>query len=417
MIDVRRFDSWIDEGGPAALVMREYLEPVEGPDGVFFPATFAAAEDKSKFPGGYNIDVFPVGGASNVDNRFRPTIDTYPTSPNSCLVDSVGSQANRIEPVFERSTYSELVPQVTIKVADRRVSLFRAGHRAADALVRFSKAAEIVWNAFQELQLHGNALPMAKFAPTSIVFGAWDSRGTQAKVPRVFRSVIRAQNVRKLSRSAQFNRAIKFVEEGVIDESLDVGDGDKNPLSREGFKDSPATASHGGVIATGDIVREVTINLVAIRRLRSGSRENQNDLESTLILRRYILGLALVAGTAVNDDMYDLREGCQLREKPGAASSWRVVPHRGADMQLSEFSPEIALSFASAAATAFGVGAPAEYEFDKKAAEKWLTLKKEDQEKLRRKGPITQQFDSTDQTANDNAGEVQAPPKKSRGKR
>ena len=35
----------------AALVIRESLVPVEGGDGVLFPATFAAGDN---FPGGYN---------------------------------------------------------------------------------------------------------------------------------------------------------------------------------------------------------------------------------------------------------------------------------------------------------------------------------------------------------------------------
>ena len=48
----------------AAIVIREPLVPVEGPDGVFFPATYAAAEDKNVFPGGYNID--PPAGEKNV---------------------------------------------------------------------------------------------------------------------------------------------------------------------------------------------------------------------------------------------------------------------------------------------------------------------------------------------------------------
>ena len=52
----KRYDGYLSDEGPAALVIREYLMPVEGEDGVFFPATFAAAEDKRVFPGGYNID-------------------------------------------------------------------------------------------------------------------------------------------------------------------------------------------------------------------------------------------------------------------------------------------------------------------------------------------------------------------------
>ena len=62
------------------VVIREHLIPIEGPDGVLFPATYAAGDG---FPGGYNID--PPDGEKNV-----------------CLVDSVGSQANRIEPIFSK---------------------------------------------------------------------------------------------------------------------------------------------------------------------------------------------------------------------------------------------------------------------------------------------------------------------------
>jgi CRISPR-associated protein Csb1 len=415
MIDVAEFDTWLADGGPAALVMREYLEPVEGPDAVFFPATFAAAEDKSKFSGGYNIDVFPEPGAK--PDPGRPAIDQFPTSPNSCLVDSIGSQANRIEPIFGLERLSHLIPQINIKVGDRRVSLLQAGHRAADALVRFSKAGELTWEAFQEFARFGNALALAKLAPTSLLFGVWDSRGTQSKVPRVFRSVIRANNVRKLTRSAQFNRAIKYVEEGGLDEALDQGEGDKNPLSQEGFNDQPAPASHGGVVATGHIVRDVTINLVAIRRLRATTPDHQLDALATLTLRRYILGLALVAGTAVSDDLYDLREGCQLREKPGTTGTWRVIPHRGADQPLPGLTADLACEFATAAASQFTVGASGEFEFDKKAAEKWLRLAKKERDGLRRSGPVTLQFGDADEGAEESSVPAGQTSRKSRTKR
>src|SRR4051794_35383159 len=49
------FDHWQSDDGPAALGIREYLIPVEGADGVLFPASFAAEDgaerDKSKFQG------------------------------------------------------------------------------------------------------------------------------------------------------------------------------------------------------------------------------------------------------------------------------------------------------------------------------------------------------------------------------
>lgn len=392
-----QYDDWLQDGGPAALILSELLEPVDGPDGVYFPATYAAAEDKSKFAGGYNIDVFPSENALAAagpakDARWRPTIEQFPSSPNVCLVDSVGSQANRIEPIFSRPGFCGLVPQVRIKVGDKSINLLDAGHRAGDAVVRFTSEGERIWKAFQSLLDDGNAWPLAEIAPTSLVFGVWDSRGTQAKVARAFRAVIRARNVRMLTRSAQFNRATKYVEEGVIDESLDVGDGDKSPLSREGFKDNPATSSHGGVYG-GEIRREVTINLSAIRRLRGApsKEDGKNEDENAMKLRRYIFGLALVAATASDDGLFDLREGCHLRPKPDHVSTWTVVNYRKKDECLIDLDASRAIEYAKAAASDFGVAAPCETTFDKAAAEKWLALDKKEQDKRRRLGPVTKQ--------------------------
>ncbi len=86
MSDLSQHDGWLTSDSAAAIVIREPLLPVEGDDGVIFPATYAAAENKSVFPGGYNID--PPTGEKNV-----------------CLVDSVGSQANRMEPIFAKPEY------------------------------------------------------------------------------------------------------------------------------------------------------------------------------------------------------------------------------------------------------------------------------------------------------------------------
>ena len=87
--NLTQFDNYLADNGPAALVVREYLVPVEGPDGVIFPATFAAGDG---FPGGYNIDGDPNG-------------------ENIALIDSVGSQSNRIEPIFAEEKYKKLVPE------------------------------------------------------------------------------------------------------------------------------------------------------------------------------------------------------------------------------------------------------------------------------------------------------------------
>jgi len=180
---LKKFDGWLSESGPAAIVLREPLVPVEGPDGVFFPPTFASSEDRT-FKGGYNIDSFADGS-------------------NVCLVDSVGSQANRIEPMFSREGYQDLVPQIRIHAGSKVVNLLEAGHRAGDAIARCSDLP--IQECFKEV-LRGNAEKLAQLAPTSLVFGVWDSRDTQAKLPRLFASTIRAYNVRRLTRSAQYVR-------------------------------------------------------------------------------------------------------------------------------------------------------------------------------------------------------------------
>lgn len=365
MSELTRFDAWLKDGGPAALVTREHLVPVEGPDGVVFPATFAPSEDKKSFAGGYNIDVFPedkeVGRAAAAmlkAARLKPTIDLFPASKNVCLIDSVGSQANRIEPMFGKEPLAELVPQITVKAGGKVVNLLEAGHRAGDAIVRCSELQDTLRKAFQAV-LKGDAEPMAKVAPTSLVFGVWDSRDTQAKLPRLLASTIRAYDVAKLTRSAQYVPAIDYIG---TDEMDDPGN-DKalqKAQSERGFAHVPASASHGGVIANGGIRRDATLSLSALRLLAAGK-----DVEKTHALRRYVLGLALVAFTARQESY--LRQGCNLVpdiEKPAETN----LVHGDGKREATAITADQALTYAKAAAKAFGVGESKEVAFDKKRA-------------------------------------------------
>ena len=352
MSDLTQFDSWLTTDCFAALVIREFLEPVEGPDGVLFPATYAAAEDKKVFPGGYNID--PPEGEKNV-----------------CLVDSVGSQANRIEPMFAKPDYAHLVPQVFVKAGEKSVSILEAGHRAGDALVRCTTLQKELQDAFKAV-LKGNAEPMAKIAPTSLVFGVWDSRDTQAKLPRLIASTIRAFDVKRLKRSAQYNPSTDYFGDKLLEETTDKAL--KDAHAERGFIHVPATGTHGGVIATGGVRRDATFSLAALRLLAVGS-----DSEKTLALRRYILGLSLVAFTS-NASTY-IRQGCNLvpSEKP---REFNLV-HSTGKREPQTLTSADALKYATAAATAFGTGKCREVTFDTKLAQ--LDIKGEGDTKQTRK--------------------------------
>jgi CRISPR-associated protein Csb1 len=333
---LEQFDRYLAADGPAALVVREHLMPVEGPDGVFFPATYAAGEG---FAGGYNIDGDPQG-------------------ENIALVDSVGSQANRIEPLFSVDPCRQLVPQVTIQAGAKSISLLEAGHRAGDALVRCSALQEDLRAAFQKV-LDGDATPLAKIAPTSLVFGVWDSRDTQAKVPRLIASTIRAYNVRRLTRSAQYVPAADYVGSGLLEEPADKAT--KDAYAQRGFVHVPATATHGGVVAKGGIRRDATLAVAALRLLHG------SDESSTRALRRYVLGLALVAFTRMSAGY--LRQGTILVLDPGKGRSFEEVYADGS-RKPAEVSAEDALHYALACAEAFGVGENRTVPFDGERARK-----------------------------------------------
>jgi CRISPR-associated protein Csb1 len=335
---LEKYDAWLNDNGPSAIVIREYLMPVEGNDGVIFPATFAASQDGS-FKGGYNIDSFPDG-------------------KNVCLIDSVGSQANRIEPIFMKREYAELIPQFTVLAGDKRVNLLEAGHRAGDAIFRCSGLKNELRNAFLEVQ-NGNDSLMAELAPTSIVFGVWDSRDTQAKLPRLISSTIRAFDVRPLTRSATYIPPVDHIAAGNIPDY----EGDKkkkDAYSARGWLHALSTGTHGGVIADGDIRRDAVLHLAALRLRKAGNDENK-----TLALRRYILGLALIAFTATPETY--LRQGCNIVLDTQHPRECKLVFSNGSRDDL-ELKNEEVLSYAKETANEFGINSGREVQFIKELA-------------------------------------------------
>ena len=327
-----QMDTWADDpNGPVALHLRQDLAPVEGPGSVIFPPTYAFSTPGTH----YNIDELSDG-------------------TRIATIDSVGAQANRMEPVFLPARAGEpdnpraaLVPQIDIVYGNEKsVSLLEAGHRLGDAIVRSTELREPVQSAFEAFMDRNDASELARIGPTSLVFGVWDSRDTQAKLPRIVQSTIRAENVDVLRRSAQYNPPIDYAELDVFSETeKEKSEGNpKSPLAQRGFVHVPAVDTHGGVIANGPIRRDVTINLIALRRL---------DGTDDQALRRYILGLALVSATAPLDGF--LRAGCLLTLHPDHEGVWESVARTG-ERRTIALDEETALSYARAAADAFGVG-------------------------------------------------------------
>lgn len=363
-------NAWADDPkGPVALILKQKLLPIDGEGGIIFPPTYADI--------GYSIDVLSDG-------------------TKVAQIDSVPSQANRIEPLFKDDEYKALVPQIEFELGKDKgefVSLLDLAHRAGDAVVRSSELAVDMDNAFKTLLKKHDASPLAKLAPTSLLFGAWDSRGTQVKRPRLIRSFIRAENIDVLHGAAQFNSVWKLLDEPQRKELTDEAKKQKVKLSDKGFNDVPAVFRKtsdkvskfrdghpndearvlGGIIAHGSITRQVTINLIALHSLRGA------DDETTKKLKRYLLGLALVAATA--DMEFYLREGCLLKYADDADESWEAVARRGQSHFFSlsaEQDRKTIFTYAKEAAEAFGIVQPTEpYLFDIKKAKALLAKKEE----------------------------------------
>jgi CRISPR-associated protein Csb1 len=342
-----KFDEWLEPAGPVAVVMCTPLIPVMGSESVVFPPTFAPPT-KDEAPG-YVID---------------------PTSDGPvAIMDTVGAQANRIEPIFKTMPYSELVPQAQVRVNARSVNLLDAGHRAADALVRFSSKREDIAAAFGDIAGKGDATALAKLAPTSLLFGVWDSRGSGVKAPRIVGATVRAYGVEKLSRAAQFFSAFEKDETEALGETQET-------LSELGLSDAPAGRGVGGVIARKGIRREAILNLVALRAV-GGS-----DPEASRSVRRYILGLALVAVTAPVELF--LREGCLLVASQDGTKQ-EIVLRTGERPAFTTTASE-ALEYARAAAAAFGVGTNWEAVFEADAVKATTEKKKAARAKKAAKG-------------------------------
>ena len=344
----REIDRFADDrDGPVALHLRQPLLPVEGSGSVIFPPTYADSE-RNQRDLGYNIDELADG-------------------TKIATIDSVGSQANRMEAVFIADKQGEpenprarLVPQIEVVYGNKKcVSILEAGHRLGDAMIRSTLLRDSARAAFETFLDHDDATAIAKLGPTSLVFGVWDSRGTQARLPRIVQSTIRAEDIDVLTRSAQYIPPLDYAElEDFSKEDMEKQQRDpKSWLSKRGFVHVPAVKTHGGIVARGPILRSTTINLIALRRLKGGDGT---------ALRRYVLGLALVAGTAPMDGF--LRAGCLLTLNPDESGSWEAVARSGKRTPI-ELSEDAALRYAQRCADKFGVGGDDRVNFDKKLAD------------------------------------------------
>ncbi len=168
----------------------------------------------------------PERRASHEDRLYRRQTPTYPAPERGshrfdtpytvnetkdgtriCDLDSVQSQANRMEAAFT-SDLADVIPQHVVQAGNHQVALTELPHRIADASIRATGLAKGIRKWFLDVG-SGDPVPLARIAPTSLIYGAWDSRDTQIRLPRAIRSEIRAHDVSIFTRSAQYSGAFR----------------------------------------------------------------------------------------------------------------------------------------------------------------------------------------------------------------
>jgi CRISPR-associated protein Csb1 len=344
------FERLLCDGRLVAIITRQELTPATGEGGVIFPPTY---QDENSAEPTYNISDF--GNGRNV-----------------CTIDSVASQINRLEKRFAtESPYRDLVPHVIVKarISDKKVGIeheryidvLEAPHRLADATIRFAKEMhQKAKEAFLEFQ-KGNADPIARLSPMSLLFGAWDSHITGVKIPRAFMARIEAQNVHLRVRRGYYIAKLPAAE-------INLETGKAKTLSTIGL-DNAGAKGLDGVVADGSIFREAIGNLIALR----DNCRSRNEAEGTAI-RRYILGLLLVAQTMPVVGF--LRQGCILVTKGRPESYLRLSD---GTTELFSLTHEEALSYAKDQAAAFGVDTSEKfYEFSPELAKDALRKRTEE---------------------------------------
>ncbi len=301
-----------------AIVCRQSLESVEGPTGVVFPPSYSGKSQEDAPT--YNISTF-------ADGR------------NVCTIDSVQSQANRIESAFLHQPYRALVRQVSVKALlangeEKEIDVLLAPHRLADATLRFSDLRETAEEAFRAFRTAPAAI--ARLSPMSLLLGAWDVRGTKCKIPRAFSARIDAFNVNPLQRHALYSAALTSKEIS--------SDGAK--LSDIGLDNALSAPSLAGIVADGGVRRDSFLNLVALRQ------NCQTDLAAATpdALSEYIFGLGLVA-LALQPGAF-LRQGWLL---VGAGPVEAIVRYLDGHQITFKLTAEEALAYAQAGAERFGI--------------------------------------------------------------
>jgi CRISPR-associated protein Csb1 len=312
------------------------LVPAGGPGDKIFPPTHAV-DQNNKNPGAkYAFET------RRIDGREVQCV----------LIDSVQSQANRMEEALEELWEKKAIalPVISVDFSSvapevGRVTSLTAPHRIADALLRDSLLdgqlfrLSDIGKSFTDASPK-NASPLFKVCPTGLIFGLWDSTGPKgglgAKFQRALVSEIVGINAAPGSKTISRVDPLNILKDAATiylaqnpDElwtirSEEAKKDDQGEPIKFGKEGKPSAVNHGNVAPSIDAVaggvtidearHTVVLSLAALRRL--GFTIGADEA------RTLLAALGLLAVLAAVSRGYDLRSRCLL------------IPRRGCELKL-----------------------------------------------------------------------------------
>ena len=293
--------------------------------------------------GGNKTRVFPPTYAPSIEGgKSEYTIsDSADDAGNIAVLDSVQSQANRLEAVLQDACdEGDLrLPLLAVDFGDlpckpRKLTALQLPHRWADAILRDS--VDDNGEEFPETDIGKalaesnprNATEVFGYCPSSLLFGVWHSTGEGGgkgvKYPRALASEIVAYGAKEATHSALRDDPLGIEIEPF--QNLRKKDSDfkewsnKNAGKKNEDKDKPAGINHGNIPVSARLggitfrVAKLTavITLAGMRRLRfpvDGAFDKERDYAARAVLA----AMGLFALARQNENGYDLRSRCCLK--------------------------------------------------------------------------------------------------------
>lgn len=312
---------------PAVIRITETLESAAGKDFPVFPPSYPGAAGKPV----YNLNGLTYGEPDA--KGVRPI-----AAAMVCTIDSEQSHANRTEVAFlEDPELRELVPQTKFLLPGIagappiERSILELPHRIADFSIRLSSIGSKMSDSIKA-HSGGDCTPLLLSAPTSLIFGYWDSRSESAhrkSHQRILATKIAAFDVIPCHRHAIYSGPYSGSEcasailgddalsadlaaaEAAGEEAATETAALMKKMSAAGFTSAPSEGL-GGIIAAR-IERSATLSLTCIANIYCLDKDGTVLATETNAARRYIFALALLAEQYPRSTgSYNLRSGCEL---------------------------------------------------------------------------------------------------------